>query len=222
MNENYIKKLLKNYNIKIDLSEIKHRYSEPHRFYHTLKHINFILKKIDGLFSKNIINKKDKEILYIATLFHDIIYDPLKNNNEKKSSDLFLNKISEHSPNVNQINKIILNTIDHKSHGNKLSKIFNDLDMYNLFNSDLKTLKKDESDIRKEYSMFSNKLYRKGRLDFLNSLLKYNKNTENIKELINHVDIKYKKLKNIKNYINFNISKNILKKIKIIFLIFVF
>ena len=61
-------------------SDIIHLYNEPHRFYHTLNHIEYVLKQL-----------KDAELLkhdelFLAAIFHDIIYNPKSNTNEEESA----------------------------------------------------------------------------------------------------------------------------------------
>ena len=61
---------------------VRSRYSEPHRHYHTLRHIELMLGEIplDALFANEMI---------AATLYHDVIYDPARADNEEASLALF-------------------------------------------------------------------------------------------------------------------------------------
>uniref|UniRef100_A0A915I3U1 Protein BUD31 homolog n=1 Tax=Romanomermis culicivorax TaxID=13658 RepID=A0A915I3U1_ROMCU len=62
-------------------------YSEPHRFYHTLKHIHHMFNNYD-LYKDNLTNRV---ACAYAIFFHDLIYDPKhSDNNEKCSAEEFM------------------------------------------------------------------------------------------------------------------------------------
>lgn len=73
---------------------VKDYYSEPHREYHTIKHIQYMLKHFEQ-FKKNtnIINEKEEIAMEIAIIFHDVIYNPLSKENEYNSANFALNYI---------------------------------------------------------------------------------------------------------------------------------
>jgi predicted metal-dependent HD superfamily phosphohydrolase len=61
---------------------IVERHGEPHRHYHTLRHIDLMLRQLPGdhPFAREMI---------AATLFHDIVYDPARSDNEERSLACF-------------------------------------------------------------------------------------------------------------------------------------
>ncbi len=62
--------------------DLAKRYAEKHRYYHTLRHVNtclMLLDEVGGLVS-------DLFSLETAIWFHDVIYDPLRNDNEAMSA----------------------------------------------------------------------------------------------------------------------------------------
>ena len=65
-------------------SDVINAYDEPHRFYHTLEHIEDVLKQ---LLNADLL-KHDE--LFLAAVFHDIIYNPQSNTNEEDSAEFFL------------------------------------------------------------------------------------------------------------------------------------
>ncbi|MBK6983401.1 MAG: hypothetical protein IPH32_00975 [Bacteroidetes bacterium] len=65
-------------------SEVMNAYDEPHRFYHTLEHIEDVLKQLHNAD----LLKHDE--LFLAAIFHDIIYNPQSNTNEEDSVEFFL------------------------------------------------------------------------------------------------------------------------------------
>ena len=71
------------------------RYSEEHRFYHTLSHIHNLLTLSNEY--KDLL--RDKEVVDMAILFHDIIYEPSNhdpsNSNEIQSAIVFEEFVNE-------------------------------------------------------------------------------------------------------------------------------
>ena len=85
--------ILRKFGIDIQLPHIEERYAEPHRFYHIFTHIEFLIEKIDELFRKGIINEDERDILIVAALFHDIVYNPQRSDNEEKSVEFMKEQI---------------------------------------------------------------------------------------------------------------------------------
>jgi len=66
------------------LEEILVAYGEPHRHYHTLDHIAALLALLDR-HGKGV---AQHDVLMLAIVFHDAVYDPARNDNEEASSAL--------------------------------------------------------------------------------------------------------------------------------------
>ena len=64
---------------------IKTMHCEPHRHYHTLRHLHHLFSLMDS-YEQDIY---DKNVLTLAILFHDIVYDPKSRDNEVNSMRLF-------------------------------------------------------------------------------------------------------------------------------------
>lgn len=58
-------------------------YAEPHRHYHTLTHIAELLQLLDEHG-----DAADRDALTLTVLFHDVIYDPARRDNEAASAKL--------------------------------------------------------------------------------------------------------------------------------------
>jgi len=118
-------------------------------------------------------------------LFHDIIYEKKEETDILKSCSMFINSIDfEFNKEHEHILQMIVNTKHHKSHGDKLSKLFNKFDMKILY-SDFKDLLEYEKQIFKEYQFVSYNVYKKNRIEFLKNHIEKNKN---IKKLINYIN----------------------------------
>jgi len=189
-----IKRILEKYNIDITINEIEKRYSEEHRHYHTLEHINFLIEKIYEKYKNGNLTENDKDILIVAAIFHDIIYEIDKPDNEEQSAELLQNRtkfIDEFQQNdIQKIYNIIIDTKDHNTE-DRLSMIFCDLDMYSISNSTFAELLKYERQIYLEYQKFGFSTYKKYRVKFLHNMLsnKYGiKNRDNILKLIEYIE----------------------------------
>lgn len=149
--------MLNRYNIPVDM--VLSRYNEPHRFYHNLNHIIDLLEKAKnrGCLSHD---------LFLAILFHDIIYDPHRTDNEERSADLFYSLIPNEF-----IKHAILETKDHVP-STRLSSLLCDLDMSGLY-SDFDTFMTNTNNIAKEYQYLDWSVYQENRIKFLE---KYNVN----------------------------------------------
>jgi predicted metal-dependent HD superfamily phosphohydrolase len=146
-------------------SAIVSAYSEPHRVYHTIDHLNHMLSNLiaSGVFD---------QAALLATFFHDYIYEIGGLNNEVESADVcfdMLTKIGVSEDVVNRSCYLIKLTADHKvTFGDLLASSFIDADMSIL------GAKPDEyllykNSIAKEYCQYGN--YKEKRLEFLKSLL---------------------------------------------------
>lgn len=66
------------------LEDLKVRYGEPQRFYHTWDHIEALLRGFTAV--ENRLN--NPQAVLHAILFHDAIYDPMRSDNEAESARL--------------------------------------------------------------------------------------------------------------------------------------
>lgn len=184
-----LQKLLNKWDIKCDVNILLSMWNESHRSYHTLDHLNDLINQINE--NKSKYSEKEYEKLLITSLFHDCIYDPMKNDNEERSANFFLEcSVNKKDSNIQDINQMILDTKTHQSN-TKLSESFNYYDM-NIVERDFDKLLKWEEGIHDEFSVYGNDEYKKGRLKFLESILdKYPKNTENLLKLVEWVKMNY-------------------------------
>ncbi len=177
--------ILENRGITMSIDEIFNRYSEPHRHYHTFKHILKLIKQINDLRIK----LDDKEFLIVLALFHDIVYDPIMGDSEARSSELFLESCDPAVHFNRLVSDAILDTKDHVGR-TTLSKIFCMLDM-SIINGTYDELLEWEKGIYMEYKSFGNKMYKLGRLNFLMKTYIGSDNAENLKRLIQYVNKTY-------------------------------
>lgn len=145
------------------------KYSEKHRAYHNLSHINYLLESLKNY------ELMDFETVYLAAWFHDVIYEPKRNDNEIQSANLALNQLAKFNLPVDKIRKIeriILATQKHCSENlDNDGKLFLDLDL-SILGADENTYRNYSQAIRQEYSHVPDILYSHGRRKVLESFLK--------------------------------------------------
>jgi len=164
-------------NLKVDtfldkwFNIVRNHYSEPWRYYHTIKHIEELLLYFDSYREK----LKRPELCALSIWFHDVIYDPKRNDNEEESVRLFREFATETNQASDMIEKVTQYILCTKSH--KLDEEY-DADLSYFLDFDLAVLGKprDEyitysSNIRKEYIHFPEESYKKGRSSVLRNLL---------------------------------------------------
>jgi predicted metal-dependent HD superfamily phosphohydrolase len=64
--------------------DLVERWSEPHRQYHTLEHLELILSTVDSHADE----ARDADAVRLAAWFHDAVYDPRRTDNEDMSAAL--------------------------------------------------------------------------------------------------------------------------------------
>jgi len=160
-------------------SDLINAYEEPHRFYHTIEHIQDVLKQLhdDDLL------KHDE--LFLASIFHDIVYNPQSNTNEEDSAEFFIQSAISSSLTVNQkehIKQLILDT-KHHNPSVKFSEEFIKADLA-ILNSSFEKLIKYEKQIFKEFQFVDYKTYKTKRIE----VLKHFNSNGNLNHLIDYVN----------------------------------
>ncbi|KIO28490.1 hypothetical protein M407DRAFT_243011 [Tulasnella calospora MUT 4182] len=93
-------------------------YTEDHRFYHTLAHLEVMWANLGiGKEEADWWSSDQELVLKLAILFHDIIYDPRANDNEEKSNELFIAFAQDAnltSSITHAVSQTILATIKHR------------------------------------------------------------------------------------------------------------
>ena len=140
--------------------DVINAYNEPHRFYHTLEHIEDVLKQLNN------VDLLKHDELFLAAVFHDIIYNPQSNTNEEDSAEFFIK--SAHSSSLTgeqkeHIKQLILDTKYHKPSA-QFSEEFIKADLA-ILNSTFDKLIKYEKQIFKEFQFVDYKTYKVKRIE---------------------------------------------------------
>lgn len=151
------------------LEEVIEKYSEPHRSYHNLSHIYSLLMMAEEYY-----DFIENPILFeLSIWFHDLIYDPSRNDNEEKSAERAVELLSPFLADsfLENLKKMILSTIKHspilKDHDNEL---FLDLDM-SVLATEPEIYLQYTAAIRKEFNIFPDDIYQAGRKSVLQKFI---------------------------------------------------
>jgi len=162
-------------------TDVFKRYTAKDRHYHNIRHIYRMCK----LWLKYKNKMSDPDAVFFAIIYHDIIYNPKKKNNEEASA-MFFHKLATKKSFKSDLSFLtkVCSLIVATKHGEKLSVLMSDSkDCAFLLDFDLEILGTEHLDVydwyksgvRKEYKMYSNKIYNNGRKSFLEAFLKKEK-----------------------------------------------
>jgi len=144
--------------------EIETRYAEKSRHYHTMAHIeNLILELIPVKASFS-----QWHVVVFAVAYHDIIYKPSRTNNEEKSAEFAaerLKSIDVPSELIARCRDFIIATKRHDPVDNEID-LFTDADL-SILGSDSNMYQSYAKQVRKEYSVYPDLLYKAGRKKML-------------------------------------------------------
>ena len=151
--------------------DIKFEYSKKSRYYHNLEHIHKMLIQLETI-KGEIANLPE---IKFAIWYHDIIYKSTKKDNEEKSAAFAKNRLKSFSFNKNSIKKVeelILSTKKHNVilNQNQDNAYLLDLDL-SILGSNWETYKNYTQQIRKEYKIYPDFMYKSGRKKVLQHFL---------------------------------------------------
>ena len=155
---------------RVIFNELITHYNDPGRFYHNLTHIETMLKDLEDYYSGNLPDE-----LFFAAWFHDAIYNAMLPNNEGKSAELAvkeLKKLQAPKELIAYVESLILETANHLEveTDNEMTMVFLDADLKILGTEEPAYLLYTEA-VRKEYAMFPDLLFNRGRKAFLKNAL---------------------------------------------------
>ena len=150
-------------------AEVLLNYEESHRFYHTTQHLIEVITNL----TKHEVFEDD---IFLATVYHDAIYNPKADDNEEQSANLFIKHAlltGMSKLKIKEIEQLILDTKHHKASSEKSQQLIDaDLD---ILNQPLDKLIEYEHQIFKEFQFVDYSIYKPKRIEVLMSLNKTNK-----------------------------------------------
>lgn len=144
-------------------------YSEKHRHYHSLRHIDHCLRELDSVPSL----AGDAAEVELALWFHDAVYDPHSSDNEERSADWACALLSRHNVNDARVERVrahILATCHAVAATTADAQLVVDVDL-SILGADATAYAVFEADVRKEYRWVPAVLFRRKRAEILESFL---------------------------------------------------
>lgn len=149
--------------------EIVKHYTNKSRFYHNLTHLEQMLQKLQHCKARI----ADWDTVLFSLFYHDIIYNPLRQDNEEKSAAFAVKRLQDLSyPSVKTAKcySQILSTKGHQISEDADTNFFTDADL-SILGSGWETYAQYAANIRKEYALYPDFLYKKGRKKVLQYFL---------------------------------------------------
>lgn len=147
------------------------RYSEPHRRYHSMAHIEDCLTQVRA---STDLTAVQRDLLETAIWFHDAIYDPTRNDNEAASADLARESLSADGADpafIAEVQRLIMLTAGHSvSDGDALGARLVSIDL-SILGAEPDRYDAYARAIREEYAHVPEPLYRAGRAAIMGRFL---------------------------------------------------
>jgi predicted metal-dependent HD superfamily phosphohydrolase len=147
-------------------------YNGEGRYYHTMRHVEALLKWSN----QHAAQLQQKDVVDLAIIYHDVIYDPTRRDNEEKSAERAVQELTQLNfpkEKIELVQKYILAT-----KGHNVPKGQENSDMAYMLDFDLSILGTNWEDyltyaqnIRREYQVIPDSMFFPGRIRVLESFL---------------------------------------------------
>ncbi len=149
--------------------ELEKHYSQKKRHYHTLTHIENLLR----LAEENRGAVEDWDVFVFAIFYHDVVYRVLKSDNEEKSAALAERRLTQleiSKARIARCSALILATKTHELSTNSDCNLLLDLDL-SVLGASWERYEEYAAQIRREYAIYPDFLYKPGRKKVLERFL---------------------------------------------------
>jgi len=150
-------------------AEIGKHYSHRSRRYHTLAH----LEKMAGELTRVKEQIKDFDAIIFSIVYHDIVYQATKKDNEEQSAELARKRLTSLSYSVPAVERVVGHILATKSHHKSEdndTNLFTDADL-SVLGASWEGYQEYCQQIRKEYAIYPDLLYKPGRRKVLQHFL---------------------------------------------------
>lgn len=136
-------------------------YSEPHRKYHTIQHLNECFMHLENVRSFS----DHPEEVELALWFHDAIYDTSRKDNEKRSAEWARDSVlaaGVSSEPAGRIYELVMATMHNAVPAGRDAEVLVDIDL-GILGAEAARFDEYELQVREEYSWVPESLYRAAR-----------------------------------------------------------
>jgi predicted metal-dependent HD superfamily phosphohydrolase len=150
-------------------AEIKTKYSGKKRHYHNLDHLSNMLTHLEAC--RHLVT--DWDGVLFALFYHDLVYDPTSKDNEEKSAveaEKKLDALGVPIEKIRHVVQLIVATKSHNASPDADVNLFTDADL-SILGSPEAEYEQYCSNVRKEYSIYPDILYKPGRRKVLQHFL---------------------------------------------------
>ncbi len=150
-------------------NEIVINYNDAGRYYHTIGHINTIYRELSEV--RDCV--EDWDVLLLALFYHDIIYNVKRSDNEAESANLARERLQSTSLSDDRIKRCVLHILATKGHATSDdhdTNLFTDADL-SILGQSPDVYKEYVKQVRKEYFVYPDIAYNKGRKKVLEYFL---------------------------------------------------
>ncbi len=147
--------------------DLADRYAEPHRGYHNADHVLAVVRDVGVLAEADHRTARERAVLTLAALVHDVIYDGEPGEDERRSAEWARARLAG-LPEADEVADLVLATADHSS-DDPLTCLLLDADLA-VLGSDPATYERYRTAVRAEYAHVPDDAWRIGRATVLRSL----------------------------------------------------
>lgn len=149
--------------------DIAANYNQPQRCYHNLVHLRHLFRILDAYK----VQLADWEAVQFAVFYHDIVYDVTRNDNEEQSAawaEQVMQSLQMEPYRIERCKSHILATSGHSISHDPDTNFFVDADL-SILGSDWQTYETYARQIRQEFKVYSDDVYKNGRKAVLEKFL---------------------------------------------------
>ena len=150
--------------------EIEMHYLDQNRYYHTLAHLEYMYQQLVAC--RECI--EDWDTILFSLFYHDIIYNPLRPDNEEQSATLAMHHLQALFYPKHKIDRCRIQILATKKHQQQVdadANYFTDADL-SVLGSSRDTYAQYAANVRKEYAVYPDPIYKPGRVNVLQHFLK--------------------------------------------------
>jgi predicted metal-dependent HD superfamily phosphohydrolase len=151
--------------------ELEAAYAEPHRRYHTRRHIEQCLALLDQVPD---LTDSERQVLTWAIWWHDAVYDPTASDNEARSAEMAKADLRDLEVSIHareEVARLIRLTAGHAvEEGDRLGEILVSIDLA-ILGAPADVYDAYARDVREEYAHVADEAWRQGRPKVLRRFL---------------------------------------------------